>query len=81
MQKVKIKDKEYNVSNVVKYHIEGLETENRVFSLEIKGHEAYEAKLEKIIKEALDFIEDATIVPQSIYHYRNTLYKILKGEK
>lgn len=80
MQKVKIRDKEYNVSNVVKHHIEGLETENRVFNLEIKGHEEYEAKLEKRIKEALDFIENATIVPQSIYHHSNTLYKILKGE-
>lgn len=80
MNKIKINNKEYNVSNVVLYHIEGLEAENRVFSLEIKGHEEYEAKLEKRIKEALDYIEDATIVPDSLYQYRNTLYKILKGE-
>ena len=80
MNKIKINNKEYNVSNVVLYHIEGLEAENRVFSLEIKGHELQEKELQERINKALDFIEDATIVPDNLYQYRNNLYKILKGE-
>ena len=35
--------------------------------------------LQQRIDKAIEYIETATICPQSIYHYRNCLYEILKG--
>lgn len=45
MKKVKIRDREYNCSNAVYWHIQGLETENRMFSQEIHAHERSEIKI------------------------------------
>lgn len=57
MNKVRICNKDYNVSKRVYYHIQGLETENRLFSNEIKGHEKNEISLQqenKQLKERID---------------------------
>ena len=48
MKQIKIRDKEYNCSNKVYYHIQGLESENRVISKELLGHENNELQQKEI---------------------------------
>lgn len=50
MKQIKIRDKEYNCSNKVYYHIQGLESENRVISMELLGHENNELQQQKEIE-------------------------------
>lgn len=60
MKKIKIRDKEYNCSNKVYWHIKSLESENECFNMEVKSHEQSEYELEqenKQLKERLNKIE------------------------
>ena len=50
MKQIKIRDKEYNCSNRIYYHIQGLESENRVISMELLGHENNELQQQKEIE-------------------------------
>lgn len=57
MKQIKIRNKNYNCSNAIYYHIQGLESENRLFNMEIKGHEQSEFELSKRIDKAIEYIE------------------------
>lgn len=57
MKQIKIRDKEYNCSNKVYYHIQGLESENRVISMELLGHENNELQQQKEIERLNNIIE------------------------
>lgn len=57
MKQIKIRNKNYNCSNAIYYYIQGLESENRLFNMEIKGHEQSEFELSKRIDKAIEYIE------------------------
>lgn len=80
MEKIKIKDKEYNCINKVYYYILGLESENRLFKLEINSHETKEIMLQQKIDRAREFIKENIGIPVSRDFYDNKLLEIL-GDK
>ena len=87
MKQIKIRDKEYNCSNKVYYHIQGLESENRVISMELLGHENNElqqqkeiGRLNNIINKAIEYIEHCqTFSIRKPYVNGDDLLDILKG--
>lgn len=80
MKQIKIRDKNYNCSNAIYYHIQGLESENRLFNMEIKGHEQSELELSKRISKAIEYIKEKARNNCWIDQYEaNDLIKILKG--
>lgn len=93
MKKIKIRDREYNCSNAVYWHIQGLETENRLFSQEIHAHERSEIKimyenenlerhnkqLKDKITKAKEYMRDNMSLREYTEHYMN-LMLILKGD-
>lgn len=83
MKQIKIRNKNYNCSNAIYYHIQGLESENRLFNMEIKGHEQSEFELSKRIDKAIKFMEDNSKISiddcVSIINFYRQLLDILKG--
>lgn len=83
MKQIKIRNKNYNCSNAIYYHIQGLESENRLFNMEIKGHEQSEFELSKRIDKAIKFMEDNSKISLddcvSIINFYRQLLDILKG--
>lgn len=57
MKKIRIRDKDYNCSNMLYYHIQALESENRLFNMEIKAHEQNELELKDRLSKAIEYIE------------------------
>lgn len=63
----------------LKQGIEELQQERNQFK-EYTNHNYDKAKKYKeVIKKAIEYLETATIDPQSMRHYRNCLLEILKG--
>jgi len=58
VKQIKIRDKEYNCSNMVYYHIQGLKSENRVISMELLGHENNELQQQKEIERLNNIINE-----------------------
>lgn len=86
MKQIKIRDKEYNCSNRVYYHIQGLESENRVISMELLGHENNELQQQKEIErlnntlnKAIEYIENIQTPTYMILEDICDLLDILKG--
>lgn len=86
MKQIKIRNKNYNCSNAIYYHIQGLESENRLFNMEIKGHEQSEFELSKRIDKAIEYTKRFTNgKTSSIDEWENVelvlenILKILKG--
>ena len=88
MKQIKIRNKNYNCSNAIYYHIQGLESENRLFNMEIKGHEQSEFELSKRIDKAIEYIENKNKYLDrenyyQVFEYRDIylipLLDILKG--
>ena len=71
MKQIKIRDKEYNCSNKVYYHIQGLESENRVISMELLGHENNELQQQKEIERLNKENELLKSNPNFVYAMRN----------
>ncbi|MBQ1551887.1 MAG: hypothetical protein IIZ67_07280 [Bacilli bacterium] len=79
MKQIKIRNKNYNCSNAIYYHIQGLESENRLFNMEIKGHEQSEFELSKRIDKALSYLRDIGNWLRDDSSYRAKLIDILQG--
>jgi len=89
VKQIKIRDKEYNCSNKVYYHIQGLESENRVISMELIGHENNELQQQKEIErlnnalnKAIEYIEYYFAKGRTKNHkqFDLSLYEILTGK-
>ena len=57
-----------------------LQQENQQLKIQVSSREEVANKYKEVIKKAIEYLETATIDPQSMLHYRNCLLEILKGE-